>query len=81
MFLQAEMIRKLSETFERYINAASPGPSGIKIFNPGIFRDGILPNPGIRDFSGRDSDKKSRDFSFKNPGILADLKSRNLARA
>ena len=25
----------------------SSGPSGIKIFNPGIFRDGILPNPGI----------------------------------
>ena len=23
------------------------------------------------------SDKKSRDFSFKNPGILADLKSRD----
>ena len=23
------------------------GPNGIKNFNPGIFRDGILPNPGI----------------------------------
>ena len=28
------------------------GPSGIKIFNPGIFRDGIWPNPGIPGFSG-----------------------------
>ena len=30
----------------------APGPSGIKIFNPGIFRDGILPNPGIPGFFG-----------------------------
>ena len=30
----------------------SPGPSGIKNFNPGIFRDEILPNPGIPGFFG-----------------------------
>ena len=30
----------------------SAGPSGIKNFNPGIFRDGILPNPGIPGFFG-----------------------------
>ena len=29
-----------------------PGPSGIKNFNPGIFQDGILPNPGIPGFFG-----------------------------
>ena len=28
------------------------GPNGIKNFNPGIFRDGILPNPGIPGFFG-----------------------------
>ena len=28
------------------------GPSGIKNFNPGIFRDEILPNPGIPGFFG-----------------------------
>ena len=27
-------------------------PNGIKNFNPGIFRDGIWPNPGIPGFSG-----------------------------
>ena len=40
------------------------GPSGIKNFNPGIFRDGILPNPGIPGFFGT---------GFSNifdPGIL-----------
>ena len=30
----------------------SAGPSGIKNLNPGIFRDGILPNPGIPGFFG-----------------------------
>ena len=41
-----------------------PGPNGIKNFNPGIFRDGILPNPGIPGFFGT---------GFSNifdPGIL-----------
>ena len=33
--------------------------NGIKNFNPGIFRDGILPNPGIPGFS-----------NFFDPGIL-----------
>ena len=28
------------------------GPNGIKNLNPGIFRDGILPNPGIPGFFG-----------------------------
>ena len=40
------------------------GPNGIKNFNPGIFRDGILPNPGIPGFFGT---------GFSNifdPGIL-----------
>ena len=43
---------------------SSPGPNGIKNFNPGIFRDGILPNPGIPGFFGT---------GFSNifdPGIL-----------
>ena len=30
------------------------GPSGIKIFNPGIFWTGFCQIPGSRDFSGRD---------------------------
>ena len=32
----------------------APGPSGIKIFNPGIFGTGFCQIPGSRDFSGRD---------------------------
>ena len=50
----------------------SPGPSGIKNFNPGIFRDEILPNPGIPGFFGT---------GFPNifdPGIL--LKSFGIFR-
>ena len=40
------------------------GPNGIKNFNPGIFQDGILPNPGIPGFFGT-------GFSnFFDPGIL-----------
>ena len=31
---------------------SSAGPSGIKNLNPEIFRDGILPNPGIPGFFG-----------------------------
>ena len=38
---------------------SSAGPNGIKNFNPGIFRDGILPNPGIPGFS-----------NIFDPGIL-----------
>ena len=49
-----------------------PGLSGIKNFNPGIFRDGILSNPGIPGFFGT---------GFPNifdPGIL--LKSFGIFR-
>ena len=42
-----------SSVHHQCINAlCSSGPSGIKIFNPGIFRDGIMPNPGIPGFFG-----------------------------
>ena len=42
----------------------------------------ILPIFGVRAFQGVQNivtidPEKSRDFSFKNPGILADLKSRD----
>ena len=33
---------------------SSSGPSGIQIFNPGIFGTGFCQIPGSRDFSGRD---------------------------
>ena len=35
-------------------NVSQAGPSGIKIFNPGIFGTGFCQIPGSRDFSGRD---------------------------
>ena len=38
--------------YREYWQLSGPGPSGIKNFNPGIFRDGILPNPGIPGFFG-----------------------------
>ena len=43
----------------------------------------ILAIFGVRAFQGVQDTvtKKSRDFSFKNPRILADLKSRDPARA
>ena len=31
----------------KWLSMQQPGPSRIKNFNPGIFRDRILPNPGI----------------------------------
>ena len=39
--------RKTQECVFLWKPLLTPGPSGIKIFNPGIFRDRILPNPGI----------------------------------
>ena len=40
----------------------SSGPSGIKIFYPGILRDGILPNPGIPGFFGTGFTPIKSDF-------------------
>ena len=52
--------KRFEDTFEnaqwRKVKQMQPvwlsGPNGIKNFNPGIFRDGILPNPGIPGFFG-----------------------------
>ena len=41
-----------SSSLSAFSASSSSGPRGIKIFNPGIFRDRILPNPGIPGFFG-----------------------------
>ena len=52
----------------------SAGPSGIKIFNPGIFGTGFCQIPGSRDFSGRDLPLFSIPGLFRNfTGIFRDF--------
>ena len=46
---------------------SQPGPSGIQIFNPGIFGTGFCQIPGSRDFSGRDLPL------FSIPGLLGNF--------
>merc|ERR550532_848818 len=55
-------------------HVSSSGPSGIKIFNPGIFGTGFCQIPGSRDFSGRDLPLFLIPGFFRNfSGILRDF--------